>query len=409
MVFIYTMALRIDKLKLDSHRLDHDGYLHADNALATRAGILVYHHADGSVTRELRHPDEVFKEDSASTLIQRPIVDNHPMSGKVTPDNIKHLSIGTCGNKTERTDDDYLKISLLINDAAAISKITKKEKVELSCGYHADVVEESGEYNGERYDHVQKNIIYNHLALVNKGRAGEKARVYLDSEDAASDDFDIEPQTQLKFDNEKVKIMKIKRNAIKTKGFKIDAATIEIADESESAVQTILDQLDDAAVVINDLETLTSKLESEKSALQGKCDQLEEDKSKGIDPEKLDALASERADVCGVATHLGMKDFAKLDSAAIKHAIVLKANEGLTLDGKDESYVNARYDSVVDQIKRDNKGLESLANLNKVTTKIVTDGDRTKGQHLDGDEKSPRQNYLDSVKNLHEKSADQAA
>ena len=395
MVFIYTMAFRIDKLKLDTHRLDHDGYLHADNALATRAGIFTYHHADGSVTRELRHPDEVFKEDSASTLIQRPIVDNHPISGKVTPGNIKHLSIGTCGNKTERTDDDYLKISLLINDAAAISKITKNEKVELSCGYHADVVEESGEYKGEKYDHVQKNIIYNHLALVNKGRAGGKARVYLDSEDAASDDFDIEQQTELKFDNEKVKIMKIKRNAIKTKGFKIDSATIEIDEKSEVAVQTILDQLDDAAVVITDHETLISKLETDNSALQGKCDQLEEDKSKEMDPNKLDALVTERADLCGVAAHLDVKDFAGLTSPEIKRAIVLKANEGLTLDDKDESYVNARYDGVVEQIKRDNKGLESLANLAKVTQKAINSNDRTDDDEV---KLSPRDQFkIDSA------------
>jgi len=395
MVFIYTMAFRIDKLKLDTHRLDHDGYLHADNALATRAGIFTYHHADGSVTRELRHPDEVFKEDSASTLIQRPIVDNHPISGKVTPGNIKHLSIGTCGNKTERTDDDYLKISLLINDAAAISKITKNEKVELSCGYHADVVEESGEYKGEKYDHVQNNIIYNHLALVNKGRAGGKARVYLDSEDAASDDFDIEAQTQLKFDNEKVTMMKIKRNAINTNGFKLDAATVEFNDEAEGVVQNAFDHLDKAVDVISGLETDIEKKDSEISALQGKCDQLEEDKSKGLDPVKLDAMVAERADICGVAAHLDVKDYAGLSSPDIKKAIVLKANEGLTLDDKDEAYVAARFDGVVEQIKRDNKGLESLANLAKVTQKAINSNDRTDDDEV---KLSPRDQFkIDSA------------
>ncbi len=378
MVFIYTMALRIDKLKIESHHLDHDGYLHAPNALATRAGVFIYNHADGSVTRELRHPDEVFKDDSVNTLKQRPIVDNHPMSGHVSPNNIKHLQIGLCGTETERTDDDHLKISLLIQDAGAISKITKGDKTELSCGYHADVVAEEGEYKGERYDHVQKNIKYNHLALVNKGRAGSKARIYLDAEDAASNDFEIEPKREIKID--KVNIMKIKRNAINTNGFKLDAATIEIADESENAVQGVLDHLDKAVGVILTLESKVDALSSEKEALQGKCDQLEEDKSKGLDPVKLDAMVSERADLCGLAEHLGMTDYAKLDSAGIKRAIVEKANEGLKLDGQSNDYVNARYDAVVEQIKRDNKGFESLANLKKVTQKEHSrnDGDPDK-------------------------------
>ena len=393
MVFIYTMALRIDKIILDasSHHLDHDGYLHADNALPTRSGVFKYRQADGTVRHELRHPDEVFKAESLSSLLNRPITDQHPRMGKVTPENIKHLQVGICGDKTERTDDDHVKISLLIQDASAISKITEGKQVELSCGYHADTVKEEGEYNGERYDHIQKNIIYNHVALVKKGRAGNKARVYLDSDDAVCDDFDIEPQTQLKFDNEKVKIMKIKRNAIKTKGFKIDAATIEIADESESAVQTILDQLDEAAVVINDLEALSTKLDSEKEALQGKCDQLEEDKSKGIDPEKLDAMVTERADLCGVAAHLDVKDYGSMDSVAMKRAIIEKANDGLKLDDKSDDYVNARYDGVVEQIKRDNKGLESLANLKKVTAPGQSHNDANDG---DKKELTPRQQYL---------------
>lgn len=395
MVFIYIMPRRIDTFKIDSHHLDHDGYLRADNSMPTRAGVFTYRQADGTVRRELRHPDEVFKADSLKTIINRPITDQHPMTGKVTPDNIKHLQVGMCGDKTERTDDDHVKISLLIQDATAISKITEGKQIELSCGYHADVIASEGEYNGERYDHIQKNIIYNHVALVKKGRAGSKARIYLDADDAVSEDFEIEPQTQLTFDHitfdDKGNIMKIKRNAIKTNSFKMDAETVEFNDEAEGVVQKAFDHLDKAVDVITGLEAKVTKLDSEKEALQGKCDQLEEDKSKGIDPVKLDAMVSERADLCGLAKHLDVKDYGSMDSVVMKRAIVEKANDGLKLDDKSDDYVNARYDGVVEQIKRDNKGLESLANLAKVTQKTATHEDRKDAD--DKDKLSPREQF----------------
>lgn len=59
----------------------------------------------------------------------------------------------------------------------------KRGKQELSLGYTLDVIEELGIYNGEKYTHRQKNVDYNHLALVNQGRAGRTARVNLDHKD----------------------------------------------------------------------------------------------------------------------------------------------------------------------------------------------------------------------------------
>ena len=42
----------------------------------------------------------------------------------------------------------------------------------MSLGYNLDLIEEPGEWNGEKYDAIQTNIRINHLAIVDKARAG---------------------------------------------------------------------------------------------------------------------------------------------------------------------------------------------------------------------------------------------
>jgi len=400
------MTLRIDRSEIGSHRLDQNGYLNVD-AFATRAGIFVYRNKDGSVTRELRHPNEVFKADSLETLKHRPISNNHPQSGSLTAKNTKYLIVGWNKEKADRAEGDHVQVSLIITDESAINSITKGEKSELSCGYRCDTYAEEGTYNGERYDYVQKNIKYNHIALVPKGRAGPKARIYLDADDAVSEDIDFEVgDNQLNLPIDKTKrtdrtqetstmTIKIKRNAVKTGRFNLDAAAIEVSKEGEPEIRVAYEHLDSAVEVIK-------ALESEVDKLQGKNDELEERATQAIAPERLDALTRERADLCGVADHVGVENYAKLDNAGIKKAIVQKSNPDCRMDEKSEDYIDGRYESVVDRIKQDDKGLESLATLRKVMTKdnINTDPTKTK---LDEDEKTPRQKYLDSVHNLHEK------
>lgn len=378
------MALRIDKTSILSHRLDHNGYLRVD-AYATRAGVFVYQHADGSVTRELRHPDEVFKNDSIDTLASRPVVDGHPRTGMVTAKNTKHLIVGWSGERIDRAEEDHAKVSLLITDEAAISNVSDGKNVELSCGYQADIVAEDGEYNGEKYDHVQKNIVYNHIAFVERGRAGRKARVYLDSDESGiSQDMDTEIE-RAKPESESVtmKTVKLKRDGVQTKNFKMDAQNIEIEESQEPVVASVLTHLDSAVETIR-------KLEKDFENLQGKYDGLKEKADQAISPERLDALARERADLCGVAAYLGMDKFDGMTNPDLKKAIVEKANPELKLDEKSADYVEGRYESVVDKIRQDNKGLESLATLKKITQPEPGEKDKTIEREDEGDAKSPR-------------------
>ena len=64
-----------------------------------------------------------------------------------------------------------------IYDKDAIEEITNKGIVDLSPGYRAYYKQESGEYNGEKYEFKQEDIKYNHLAIVENGRSGKDVKI----------------------------------------------------------------------------------------------------------------------------------------------------------------------------------------------------------------------------------------
>ena len=66
----------------------------------------------------------------------------------------------------------YLDNSLVIWSADAIKGVETGRQQEISCAYYYDADMAPGEYKGSHYDGVMRNIRGNHVALVEKGRAG---------------------------------------------------------------------------------------------------------------------------------------------------------------------------------------------------------------------------------------------
>ena len=128
----------------------------------------------------LRPKEELFRKETLDSLRLIPLIDGHTMIGKdFTAPETKGID-GTLGdNVSHDTDTIY-------NDLKIISNKMKEEiqngKKELSLGYFCRYDKQPGTYKGQRYDYVQRDIIANHLALVDKGRMGADVRVY-DSKD----------------------------------------------------------------------------------------------------------------------------------------------------------------------------------------------------------------------------------
>jgi hypothetical protein len=278
---------------------------------------------------------------------------------------------------------------------------------EISCGYECKMVKESGEYQGERYDERQLDIVYNHVAIVDKGRAGPQARLVLDAADGAVEGVDIELKTDSnstnKQENHRMKV-KIKRDALNTGTFKADALSVEVDEGSENAVQIVLDQRDLAVGHIRTLEGKNADIQAKADTLQGEIDQLKKDAV--IAPEQLGTMVAERADVLGVAGYVGITTkLDAVDNDGIKKMIVAHKNPDVKLDEATAGYIQGRFDMIVEGIKADNEGLASLASLKAATTST---GTQTKADLDDGNKKlSPREEFAQKSDKMWESKADQ--
>lgn len=86
----------------------------------------------------------------------------------------KEYTIGTVGSDVTM-DGDNVYASLRVWDDEAIRLIESGKLSELSAGYYYDADMTQGEYNGEQYDGIMRNIHGNHVALVDRGRIGRDA------------------------------------------------------------------------------------------------------------------------------------------------------------------------------------------------------------------------------------------
>ncbi|MBQ6679542.1 MAG: DUF2213 domain-containing protein [Lachnospiraceae bacterium] len=168
---------RLDSIPVNQALYTEEGYL-KDRPVLTSTGIFEYSNPDGSIRRELRLPEDVFAPESLASYEGKPIIITHD-AGLVTKDNVHEYQVGTILSEGYKSGHD-VKAKIIIHDTGEMKKSGLKE---LSLGYNLDLEETPGEWNGQRYDAIQRNIRINHLALVREARAGEQARLNIDSKD----------------------------------------------------------------------------------------------------------------------------------------------------------------------------------------------------------------------------------
>lgn len=150
-----------------------EGFLLCLGVPITRTGELTYGEGETPIEPDsdgqvliYRDADDVFHMDTIASFEGKPITINHP-EDFVDPDNWSYLAKGNLQNvrRGEGDEKDMLLADLLITDALAI-QLVKNGLREVSCGYEAEYIEMT-QGKGR-----QTKIIGNHLALVEKGRAG---------------------------------------------------------------------------------------------------------------------------------------------------------------------------------------------------------------------------------------------
>jgi len=164
--------------------VDEDGRLHVKDCPLTKATVNGYYGWEIPGYEELkldpkkeymllRDPDEL--KAAASRFDGQPLLDDHIPHDADNPRKM-HVA-GSIGSGCY-FDGEYIRTPLLsVWDQKDIDAIESEEKRELSCSYAYDPVMEAGVFKGLRYDGRMVNIRPNHVALVQKGRAGRDVLV----------------------------------------------------------------------------------------------------------------------------------------------------------------------------------------------------------------------------------------
>ena len=140
------------------------------------------------IVNVFREAAEVGSPESLASYNNKPLTIEHPYEG-VTIENWGDLAVGNCSTDAgliEIAGVSYVEVTLWIMHKDAIAAI-RAGKQELSVGYICDVEIKTGTFamgNGTlvQYDAIQRNIRVNHVALVDRGRAGAECAIQTDAQ-----------------------------------------------------------------------------------------------------------------------------------------------------------------------------------------------------------------------------------
>lgn len=386
------MEQRFDSIPLSDTYFTPEGYL-IDNPILTRVGIFEYHNPDGTIRRELRLPEEVFAAESLASYKGKPVILTHE-AGLVDVDNVQQEHIGTILSEGIQ-DGDNVRAQIVIHDAESLSYGLR----ELSLGYTQTPDETPGVWNGQPYDAIQRNIQINHLALVEKARAGEQARLNIDGEEqggnqmskARKDGLTPEEIARLVEEYKQRQAQRMQNsNPTADEGTNPDEQT---TDEGEvDPVQEVKDRrdrrdasgdcetMDEASGVIAQQDEDIQKLLDFIAQLQAKIDfdeasaeeeaktdgegetaeanaDEEEHQENPLNMHSIDAYVNQKIELIRLGDKLNLDAIETMKPMDAKKAIITKVHPNIRLDGKDTAYINAMFDIAKESVGK-RKGVD---------------------------------------------------
>ena len=332
-----------DRLDINSERKYTDEGFLVVPARISRIGIQEY--LAGEMGVEDRQPDdiirvyrpeeEVFSDLSLSSFSNKPVTNNHPPV-LVNASNAKEYSVGHAGPTVTR-DGCFAKSDLFIIDAKSIADI-ESGKAELSNGYTADIDWTPGvSPDGEQYDAVQRNIKGNHIAIVERGRAGRDCRV----------------ADQLPNLGDITKMAKVT----------IDGVDYEVSDQAAQAVGKLHQRLTDAEMSAKEKEDeekmKEDEMEEAKKAAEKTTDslkaKLDDAASKVPTADALDKLVAARTELVDkVRQILPEIEWKGKDNDSLMKEVVAAKCENVQMDSVSADYIQARFDILAESVQGNN-------------------------------------------------------
>ena len=301
---------RYDNYAITATKTD-EGFI-KDAPIIGRTGILEYRNVDGTIRREYRPPEEAFNVDSLASIRGKPITLGH--HGLVSSANYRESKpVGTVISDG-RQDGSNIRADVVIYSLDTDDR-------ELSCGYQTELEETSGVTpEGEHYDAIQRNIVYNHLAIVPRGRAGN-ARLNMDGEQIFETEVD-QMSEKLKMDNG------IEYDVPAEVKVAFDAMTAK-AEEQKKEFDAMTAKFDSATAEIEKLKADAEKAEADFKA-------------------KYDEAVKTTIELRTIAQKHGIEKADEMSNEEIKKAVVAKVHPKLNLDGKSAEYIEVAFDLAKD-------------------------------------------------------------
>jgi hypothetical protein len=341
-----------------------EGFL-TGRAIVTSVGVFTYRNADGSVSRELRPPEEVFAEDSLNSMKMKPLANDHPTE-KITAENAKVYQVGSLGQNpsdwissyaTEKvpelergvsgSDGFHVAIDMTVNDVTAVTDV-ESGKCSLSMGYECELetVPPGATWCGIAYDGIQRKIRYNHCAIVDRARAGDAARIRMDSAEAVQ----IYPGESPKPTQEvgKMGMKKINLDGVDYEGDEVLVLKFtEQRSRADSAEKAL-------AETKTSHETALSKLSAERDAHKDRADKAEKEakeaKDQASDSTKIDEAVKAKMVLFDAAGRAGIEVKDGMSDGDIKKAVISAMYPTAKLDGQNDVYVDARFDMAIEEL-----------------------------------------------------------
>lgn len=306
-----------------------EGYLKVPGRVA-RTGIQQYLASELGLTDRkpdeivnvYRPPEEVFAPDALSSYADADITNGHP-DDMVTADSFKRVSLGHATD-AGRAEDDYVVVDLLIKDKDGI-KAVEEGRVNLSAGYNAEYHQEPGTTaDGTDYEYVQRGIRINHIALVDRARAGQGARLYDHQRGAAMSTVTLDGQTVEVQDQATAKLIQQAFDMSKKEQEDMGKKAKEHEDEAKK---------------------LREEMESEKAEKDAAIEERDKAKAAASD----EAIAERINAVQGVrdtAVKMAGEEFTcdSVDPMQIRRAALAQIRDSIDWADKSDAYVQAAWD-----------------------------------------------------------------
>jgi 8-oxo-dGTP pyrophosphatase MutT (NUDIX family) len=164
-------------------RIDQEGRLHVAVTNISKANVCPYLGREIPLAEELgldpdkiynllRHPEELRRAAKSFNGIQ--LLRKHV---PVSADDPQLYDVVGCTGTEARFTDPYLRNSIVVWTEDAIKLIEAGSQRELSSAYRYRADMTPGTFRGARYDGIMRDIVGNHVALVEEGRAGTDVMV----------------------------------------------------------------------------------------------------------------------------------------------------------------------------------------------------------------------------------------